>query len=57
MGFNRLMTFMPSDRSSLSENPEYRLSKVKPFSQEMHLKIPLLKQVWNCQFLNQSVGV
>jgi hypothetical protein len=30
----------------LSENPHHHPPKNKPFSQEMHLKIPLLSRGW-----------
>ncbi len=50
-------TFVPFDRSwlPLSENPDHHPPQNEPFSQKMHLKIPLLSGVWNCQILNQVV--
>ncbi len=35
--------------------PRSSSAKDEPFSQERHLKIPLLSRGWNCQILNQVV--
>jgi hypothetical protein len=38
----------------LTKNPDHHTKKDKPFSQKMHLKIPLSRRVRNCETLDPA---